>query len=156
MMLSDGAHRSFFVFWSTGFYSGYCPIAPGTAGTLVGVGLFWCFSSFTPALYLITVLAFVFFSAWIADGAEKIFQKKDAPCIVIDEVSGLLVTMALVPWSWRNVALGFFLFRFFDIIKPYPARWAEKKLPGGWGVVLDDVVAGVYAAIILHGALYWL
>ena len=149
-MLSGGPYRFFFVFFGTGFYSGYCPVAPGTAGTLVGVCFFWCFSKFTPPLYLITVLAFIFLSVWIADGAEKIFQKKDAPCIVIDEISGLLITMALIPWSWLNVGLGFLLFRFFDIIKPFPARWVEKKLPGGWGVVLDDIVAGVYGNIILQ------
>jgi len=154
-MSKGGAHRFFFIFFGTGFYSGYCPVAPGTAGTLVGVCLFWGFAKFTPPLYLLTVLAFIFLSAWIAEGAEKRFQKKDAPCIVIDEICGLLVTMALVPWSWLNVGLGFFLFRFFDILKPFPARWMEKKLPGGWGVVLDDVAAGLYAAIMLHGAIYW-
>ena len=155
-MPRGGPYRFFFVFLGTGFYSGYCPVAPGTAGTLVGIGLFWCFSKFTLPLYLITILAFIFLSVWIADGAEKIFQKKDAPCIVIDEISGLLITMTLIPWSWPNVGLGFFLFRFFDILKPFPARWVEKKLPGGWGVVLDDIVAGVYANIVLQGVVHWL
>jgi len=154
--MSDGRScRSFIIFFSTGFYSGYCPVAPGTAGTLIGVCFFWCFSKFPPSLYFITTGAFTFLAVWIADGAENVFQKKDAPLIVIDEISGFLVTMSLAPWSWFNVGVGFFIFRFFDIIKPFPGRWVEKRLPGGWGIVLDDVIAGIYANIILQGVIYW-
>ena len=155
-MRNDNRYRSFFVFLGTGFYSGYCPVAPGTAVTVVGIGFFWCFSQFPHLLYLITVLAFIFLSAWIAEGAEKIFQKKDSPLIVVDEIAGFLVTMALIPWSWFYVGAGFFLFRFFDILKPFPIRFIDKKLPGGWGIVLDDIAAGIYANIILQGLLHWI
>jgi len=148
-------YRSFFIFFGTGIYSGYCPLAPGTAGTVVGIGFYWCFSHFSNFLYLITVLSFIFLSAWIAEGAEEIFQKKDPPHVVIDEIAGFLVTMVWIPWSWRIVAAGFFLFRCFDIIKPFPCRWIDRNLPGGWGIVLDDIVAGLYANIILQGVLHW-
>jgi len=154
-MLEEGRYRSFFIFFGTGFYSGFCPVIPGTAGTVVGIGFFWCLSQFSHPLYLITILAFTFLAAWIAEGAEKIFQKKDAPPIVIDEISGFLVTMVWVSWSWFNVGVGFIVFRFFDIIKPFPCHWIERKLPGGWGIVLDDIAAGIYANIILQGVLHW-
>lgn len=153
-MLKRG--HSFFVFLGTGFGIGYFSLAPGTAGTVIGIFFFWCFSKFSPLLYLTTTIAFIFLSAWIAEGAEKILQKKDAPPIVIDEISGFLVTMLLIPWSLFNVGVGFILFRFFDIIKPFPARWIDRNLPGGWGIVLDDVVAGIYVNLILHGVRHWI
>ena len=154
-MRNGDIHRFLCILLGTGFYSGYFPLAPGTAGTVVGIGFSWCFSQFSPAIYGITVLAFIFFSAWIAEGAEKIFQKKDDPSIVIDEIAGFLVAITWIPWNWSNVGIGFILFRFFDIIKPFPSRWIEKNLPGGWGITLDDIVAGIYANIILRGIIHW-
>jgi len=155
-MRPDSQYRSFFLFFGTGFYTGYCPFAPGTAGTLVGIGFFWCFSQFPFLLYLITVLAFIFLSAWIAEGAEEIFHEKDSPRIVIDEIAGFLITMVFIPWSWFHVGAGFLLFRFFDILKPFPIRFIDKKLSGGWGIVLDDVAAGIYANIILQVLIHWI
>ncbi|RLA95240.1 MAG: phosphatidylglycerophosphatase A [Deltaproteobacteria bacterium] len=154
-MLERGRYRSFIILFSTGFYSGYFPFAPGTAGTGVGIFFFWCFSRYHPQLYFITTLAFTSFSVWIAEKAEKVFQKKDDPRIVIDEISGFLVTMVWVPIRWLNIGFGFFIFRFFDIVKPFPSRWIERKLPGGWGVVLDDIIAGLYSNIILQGVIHW-
>ena len=149
-------NRTFFLLFSTGFGSGYFSPAPGTAGTVVGICFFWCFSKFSPVLYLITLLSFIFLSAWIADGAEKIFQQKDVRTIVIDEIAGFLVTMLWVPFTVITVGIGFFLFRLLDILKPYPAGWIDRNLSGGWGIVLDDVAAGIYANLILKGICHWM
>ena len=91
----------------------------------------------------------VLISVWASTIAEEIFSKTDPGQVVADEVCGFLVTMILVPSTLSNIFLGFLLFRFFDITKPYPVRKFEK-LPGGWGIVIDDIAAGVYACITLH------
>jgi phosphatidylglycerophosphatase A len=155
-MPEQDRQRAFVLFLATGFYGGYAPFAPGTVGTAVGVAFFWWFSHFSPFLYLVTTIAFVFFSAWVADKGEQALQQKDAPAIVIDEISGFLVTMLFVPCSLTMVLAGFLLFRGFDIGKVFPSRWIERTIPGGWGVVLDDVVAGVYANIVLQGVRHWM
>jgi phosphatidylglycerophosphatase A len=149
-------NRTFFLLLGTGFGSGYCPLAPGTAGTVVGVCFFWCFSKFSSLLYLLTLLSFIFLSAWIAEGAERFFQQKDARTIVIDEIAGFLVTMLWVPFTLINVVIGFLIFRILDILKPYPAGWIDRNLSGGWGIVLDDVAAGIYANFILQGIRHWM
>lgn len=86
----------------------------------------------------------------VSTEAEKIFGKKDAPTIAIDEVAGQLITYLFVPYSLIHLIAGFVLFRLFDILKIFPARWAQDNLPRGWGVVGDDVVAGVQAGVLLY------
>ena len=149
-------NRTFFLLLGTGFGSGYCPLAPGTAGTVVGVCFFWCFSKFSPLLYLLTLTSFIFLSAWIAEGAEKFFKQNDAQTIVIDEIAGFLVTMLWIPFTVINLGIGFLIFRILDILKPYPAGWIDRNLAGGWGIVLDDVAAGIYANLILQGIRHWM
>lgn len=100
-------------------------------------------------LYLLSALALTFLAIYVSQEAEKIFRKKDAPQIVIDEITGFLWTMFLVTPSVLHVMLGFIFFRVFDIIKPFPARLFQNRLPGGYGIVLDDVVAGIYANLLL-------
>ena len=85
--------------------------------------------------------------------AERIFDRKDSPRIVIDEIVGLLWSLALVGPTIGRIVLAFFLFRIFDIVKPPPARWFQDRLPGGWGVVMDDVAAGIWANVALMLAL---
>lgn len=140
----------FFLIIATGFGVGYSPVAPGTLGTLVAIPIYYFLSDIPSPLYEITLIGFLFLSVWISEYAERIFGKKDDQRIVIDEIIGFLITMLWVPKTILFVILGFFLFRFFDILKPFPIRSLEKRLKGGFGVVLDDVVAGVYANIILH------
>jgi len=149
-------NRTFFLLLGTGVGSGYCPLAPGTAGTVVGVCFFWCFSKFSPLLYLLTLTSFIFLSVWIADGAEKFFKQNDAQTIVIDEIAGFLVTMLWIPFTVINVGIGFLIFRILDTLKPYPAGWIDRNLAGGWGIVLDDVAAGIYANLILQGVRHWM
>jgi phosphatidylglycerophosphatase A len=140
---------------ATGFESGFMPAAPGTAGTLVGIPVYLAFSLFSWPLWLITVLALTALG-WYASGmAERIFGRKDAQCIVIDEIVGLQWTLFMVTPTLVHVVLGFALFRFFDIVKPFPARYFQDKLPGGCGVVADDLAAGVYGNIVMQILICW-
>jgi phosphatidylglycerophosphatase A len=135
-------------FLATGFYSGLSPFAPGTAGTLVGVFICLFCLPMPWILRLLFVLALLAFSFYVAGEAEKIYQKKDDQRIVIDEIIGLQITMLPVAINGLNLCAGFVLFRIFDILKPFPARNLQE-LPGGWGVVADDVAAGIYAGAVM-------
>jgi phosphatidylglycerophosphatase A len=139
----------FFLLLASGFGAGYSPIAPGTVGTLVAIPIYLILSRIPFPIYELTLLTFFFLSSWVSDRAQNDWGRKDHPRIVIDEILGFLVTMLWLPQTPFFVILGFFLFRFFDIFKPPPIRHAEK-VRGGYGVVLDDVLAGVYANIVLQ------
>jgi len=145
----------FILLLATGFGVGYSPIAPGTLGTLIAIPVYYFLSTIPSPLYEITLIAFLFLSVWISENAEIFFGKKDDTRIVIDEMIGFLIAMLWVPKTTRFIIIGFFLFRFFDILKPFPIRGLEKRLKGGFGVVLDDVLAGVYANIILQIISYY-
>ncbi len=140
----------FFLVLATGFGVGYSPVAPGTLGTLIAIPVYYFLSNISSPIYEITLIGFFFLSVWISENAEIFFGKKDDQRIVIDEMIGFLITMLWVPKTILFVTIGFFLFRLFDILKPFPIRRLERGLKGGFGVVLDDVIAGVYANIILH------
>jgi phosphatidylglycerophosphatase A len=140
----------FILLMATGFGVGYSPVAPGTLGTLVAIPVYYFLSNISSPIYEITLIGFFFLSVWISENAEIFFGKKDDQRIVIDEMMGFLITMLWVPKTIRFIIIGFLLFRFFDILKPFPIRRLERRLKGGFGVVLDDVMAGVYGNIILH------
>ncbi len=130
---------------SSGLFLGYVPIAPGTFGSLLGCLLFALLFPLTPVQYLAFLIAFIFLAIWAADGRAKEMGANDPSEIVIDEVAGMLCAMAFHKFTLMGLLVGFALFRFFDIVKIWPANWAEKKIRGGFGIVLDDVIAGVYA-----------
>jgi len=140
----------FILLMATGFGVGYSPVAPGTLGTLVAIPVYYFLSNISSPIYEITLIGFFFLSVWISENAEIFFGKKDDQRIVIDEMMGFLITMLWVPKTMRFIIIGFLLFRFFDILKPFPIRRLERRLKGGFGVVWDDVMAGVYGNIILH------
>jgi len=140
----------FFLLFSTGFGVGYSPVAPGTLGTLIAIPVYYFLSNIPSPIYEITLIGFFFLSVWISENAEIFFGKKDDRRIVIDEMMGFFITMLWIPKANHFIVIGFFLFRLFDILKPFPIRRLERGLKGGFGVVLDDVIAGVYANIILH------
>lgn len=142
----------------TGFGSGYSPIAPGTAGALVGCGMLALLHEFAPAqAYLpglaTLIVAFFFLGAIATDKLEPEWGH-DPSRIVADEMVGVWIAMLFVPFNWLNLALAFVLFRIFDIWKPLGVRQMEK-FPGGWGVMLDDVLAGVYSLAVMHLLLYF-
>jgi phosphatidylglycerophosphatase A len=103
-----------------------------------------------PLYYAVIVFGFTCIAIWASDGAEIFLQSKDCRHIVIDEMVGFMVAMFMVPPTLGNIVLGFVLFRALDIIKPFPIRSFEERVRGGYGVVLDDIIAGIYANLIIH------
>jgi phosphatidylglycerophosphatase A len=134
---------------ATLLFSGYAPIAPGTAGTAVTAVLYYLFCSSLGTLGWIAVLTTVTLVAVAAAGSAERLWGKDPGRVVIDEAAGYLVTVAFLPHGWMTAVIGFFVFRFFDIVKPAPVRKLED-LPGGWGVVFDDVGAGIYGQLFIR------
>lgn len=138
------------VFLATAGYTGYFPIAPGTVGSAVGLGVYasvWWTQSLLLEIGLIAGL----FAAgvWAGTTAERYFGGIDPGPIVLDEVVGMLITLAFIPVSWTGALAGFVLFRIFDVIKPFPAARLEK-LHGGLGVMADDAMAAIYANVTLR------
>jgi phosphatidylglycerophosphatase A len=139
---------------STGFFTGYFPVMPGTVGTLVGVAIYIFLSPF-PALYALFLIPFLVLSVAVSDYAEKkIFRVKDPSRVVIDEIAGFLVAMTgfSFRFTWESffyMAVGFTVFRMLDILKPFPIRQSQK-LEGGLGIVLDDVLAGLFTNLALQ------
>jgi phosphatidylglycerophosphatase A len=129
-------------FIATGGGIGYFPVAPGTWGSLLGCGLFLLLGLLPPAVYGIGMVLLLAVGIWTAGEAEKVLGHKDAPPIVIDEIVGMLVTYFMVPVAVWPVVVGFVLFRLFDILKPMPQL---ERLSGGWGIMLDDLLAGFLA-----------
>ncbi|HEX8031784.1 MAG TPA: phosphatidylglycerophosphatase A [Vicinamibacterales bacterium] len=142
--------RGFAVFVASFGYIGFFPIAPGTAGSLAALALFafirWIG---VPAIELGAIVAVFAIGVWAASGTEVALGRKDPGVVVIDEVLGMLMTLALLPVSLPGVALGFLLFRALDVIKPYPAAQLEH-LHGGLGIMADDAVAGLYSHLLLR------
>jgi phosphatidylglycerophosphatase A len=134
---------------ATWFGAGKLPIMPGTWGSLAALPLWWLLQHLGPLGY---VLALIFLGAagiWLSGRAESCLGQADAPVIVIDEVVGQLIALAPCPGNWFAVGLGVVLFRLFDIFKPFPIGAINSHLGGGLGIVLDDVVAGLYAGLAL-------
>jgi len=141
------------MFIATGCYSGYLPIAPGTWGSLVGLVLFFLLHKLSIPVYLAVTAAIFLIGIFAAGETEKILDQKDPGLVVIDEIVGMLVTMIAAPAAPLIMALGFILFRIFDIIKPFPIRLIDQRFHGGLGIMLDDVFAGIYSLIILQLAI---
>jgi len=140
---------------ASNFGLGYAPVAPGTFGTLAGIPVFYLMSGLSPAAFALVWLLLLGLSFWAADQAGRYYGVVDDGRIVIDELVGYLAAVAWLPFSWSTAGLGFILFRLFDITKPPPVNWFDQKLKNGFGVVLDDVAAGIYAAIVLR-LLLWI
>lgn len=143
--------RSIILFIAQGAYAGRVPVAPGTAGTLVGVCIFLAMKGLAPAHYLAVCVLMFLVGTWFSGQAEILLGRKDSASIVIDEIAGYLVAMFLVPSGWMYIVCGFLLFRVFDIMKPWPLKRLEA-IHGGLGVMLDDLGAGVYTNIVLQFA----
>lgn len=143
--------RRLIIFLASGGFVGYIPVASGTFGTLVALPLFWLYEPFrhlSLPLYLGAYVAMVAAACWIAGRAEAAFAEHDSHKIVIDEIVGYLgATLFLAP-TWEHTLLAFFVFRALDVIKPFPAGWIDRQMPGGAGVVLDDVVSGLYSNVV--------
>lgn len=143
--------RVAFVF-ATGFGSGYSPVAPGTAGSAVGLLFVWAMSTFSLSGQIVAVALVSLLSMVAADIVAKSVGLKDPGLIVADEIAGMMVTMVAIPLTATSLFLGFILFRVMDVVKPPPARQFEH-FKGGVGIVADDLMAGVYAHLALRGIL---
>lgn len=138
------------LFLAFGFGSGLAKKAPGTFGTLAAVPLYLALvQAQSLFVYSVVTLLVILVGVWICGQAAEKLGEHDFGGIVWDEIAGLLVTMWLVPFTWQAVALGFILFRVFDIVKPWPIRWIDRQVHGGLGIMLDDVLAGVFAGGLL-------
>ncbi len=146
--------RQLTIFIASGAYSGYSPFAPGTAGSVVGIiiGYFLCAPIWQhePMVFVAIFAAAMVPACLIAGRAEEIFGEHDSSKIVLDEVFGMIATMFLNPLGWSWLLGGFLVFRLFDIIKPFPASLIDRRMPGGPGVMLDDLFAGIYANIVIR------
>lgn len=134
---------------ASGLGAGLAPVAPGTVGTLVGVPVAAALGLLPPWGRYVLLLASLPLSAWVCGSAARHDGRDDPGWIVLDEILGYCFATAWVPLSLGAYGAGFLLFRLFDIIKPPPAGWFDRSVPGGWGILLDDVCAGLYTAAAL-------
>jgi phosphatidylglycerophosphatase A len=138
------------VFLATGCFTGFLPLMPGTWGTFAAIPIVIIVHRVDLVIQGIIALVFVTFAAWVAGRAETLFEDHDPRPIVIDEMVGFLISLLWLPLNPLTLCLGFALFRLFDIVKPPPISTLEKKMRGGWGVVIDDVLAGVFTNAVLR------
>jgi len=140
---------------SSGLLIGYIPVASGTFATLLAIALLYPLQSLNVArfpsglIFAALVVGAIAAAIALSHLAERTYGEKDSHKIVVDEIVGLFVAMTFVPFHWPQVVAAFFLFRLFDVVKPPPIRRLQS-LPGGWGVVADDILAGLYACLIVH------
>jgi phosphatidylglycerophosphatase A len=134
------------------FGCGKVPYAPGTAGTLGAIPLYLLLRPHGIAAVAVAAVVVTVVGVWAAGVVARQMGSKDPQCVVIDEVAGLLVTELGAPPTWTGLIAGFVVFRVLDQLKPFPAGLAERRLPGGYGIVMDDVIAGAWGAVGLWGA----
>ncbi len=137
-------------FFALGFGSGLSKYAPGTMGTLLAVPLYLLLEPLPLHYYLLVAMVVTLVGIWLCDRSAKTLGVHDHPGIVWDEIAGYLLTMAAAPSGWEWVLLGFCLFRLFDIWKPWPIKVIDRKVEGGFGIMLDDVVAALFAWGVLQ------
>jgi phosphatidylglycerophosphatase A len=142
--------RGLILFFASGAGLGYAPFASGTFGSLLGIVLYLAILQVTTAVLPITILLALatVFAIAIAGRADEIWQDHDSGRIVIDEIVGMAIALVGFPPTLGNVVVIFVIFRVLDIVKLWPANWFDRKVPGGTGVVLDDVVSGIYANLV--------
>ena len=145
VVLRDPVHLLAF-----GFGSGLSPKAPGTVGTLVALPLVFGLMHLPLLLYLCCVVMLCVVGIYVCGESARRLNAHDHSGIVLDEFAGMAITMIGMPLNFRWLLLGFLLFRFFDIVKPWPIREADHRLSGGLGIMLDDVIAGIFSCALLH------
>ena len=138
------------LFLATGCKSGYSPVAPGTAGSLAALLPCGVLSLLPLSVSTMFLIAFIVLAVWAAELSESILGQKDPGCIVIDEFAGMMITLIGIPFTWQSVLAGFMIFRVMDILKPFPIRYLERTIPGGAGIVMDDVAAGIADHLVLR------
>ncbi len=140
---------------SLGFGTGLAPRAPGTVGTLAALPLYWLLHSLPAWQYALVGAALFGLGVYLCGATARVLGVHDHPGIVWDEVVGYLLTLVAVPYDWRWLVLGFVLFRLFDIWKPWPIRSLDRGVRGGFGIMFDDLVAALYASVLMQVILYF-
>ena len=144
-------------FIASGFGSGLSPVAPGTMGTLASMPFWFLFASYLPIwAYIAVIIIAALAGIIICQKASDELGVHDHGGIVWDEFVGLWITMICVPVSWPNAILGFLIFRFFDVLKPWPIKIIDEKITGGFGIMLDDILAGIFSLITMQILLIWI
>ncbi|MCW8877113.1 MAG: phosphatidylglycerophosphatase A [Kangiellaceae bacterium] len=138
-------------FLAFGFGSGLSPKAPGTCGSLIIVPVLFGFSFLSANTFIVATMLVSLSGIYICGRSAELLKTHDHPGIVWDEFAGMFVTFLFIPITWQNLIAGFILFRLFDILKPWPIKWVDKKVSGGLGIMLDDILAGLAACGCLHG-----
>jgi phosphatidylglycerophosphatase A len=139
---------------SLGFGSGLSPWAPGTMGTLVAIPIYLFLTRLAPVPYLLVTLFLLYIGIYLCQATAQRLGVHDHPAIVWDEIVGFLLTMVAVPIGWFWIGLGFVLFRLFDIWKPWPIRYLDRRVEGGLGIMLDDLLAALFASVVIQVILY--
>ncbi len=154
MTIPVGFNKRSIVHWlAFGFGSGFSPRAPGTIGSLVALLPFLLLSYLGSLFTIVAILVALLLGVWICDRTARDLGVHDHGGIVWDEFVGLWIALLMVPQQLLWIGTGFLLFRVFDILKPWPINWADKKVQGGWGIMLDDVLAGIMAALCIQAVL---
>lgn len=143
-------------FLAFGFGSGLIRKAPGTWGTLAALPFIFLWQFLPWPAYLLLLLLSFLLGVYVCESATRKLGVHDHGGIVWDEFVGLWLTFFMVDLSWQSIAMGFVLFRFFDILKPFPIKWLDKKVKGGFGIMIDDVLAGVFAAVVLQILMHYI
>lgn len=141
-------------FFASGFGSGCAPFAPGTIGTLMALPLWWGLSYLPPLYYFLAVVFLSLIGIWFCDTAAKELKVHDHGGIVWDEFMGLFITLFLLKPTLVIATIGFFIFRLFDILKPWPISYIDKHVEGGFGIMLDDILAGLFGFIAMQTLVY--
>ncbi len=142
--------------FASGFGSGCFPVAPGTAGTLAALLPWFILIQLSFYAYWLIIIIAILFGIYCCDRAAKELSVHDHGGIVWDEFVGLWITLSVVPITWYWILAGFILFRFFDVLKPWPIRWLDNSVDGGLGIMIDDILAGIFAAFFLLLLIHWL
>jgi phosphatidylglycerophosphatase A len=135
---------------------GHLPASGTVTVAVIGIPLFWLMHTWPAPVYVVVSLVFIAVAIWIHHLGDALLGEKDSRKLVWDELAGFMVAVAFMPFTWRLALLAFLLERAIDIVKVPPANWIEKHWPGGWGVVGDDLVAGLYTLVILHAAIHFI
>jgi len=140
-----------FIYWfATGGFVGFVPLAPGTMGSLVGLGIVWLMGGFPWWVLLLLAVVLCGVGIWSAQQLDKILGVNDSGHIVIDEIVGILITMVGIPVTGYWMFWGFMIFRLLDIVKIPPGNYFDERMKNGWGVMMDDVTAGIYGNLLLQ------
>ncbi|NOT01984.1 MAG: phosphatidylglycerophosphatase A [Phycisphaerales bacterium] len=135
---------------------GHLPASGTVAVAVAGIPLSWLMRNYLPPMtYWIVVIAYTAFAVWLHDVGDRMLREKDSRKLVLDELVGWFIAAAVMPFIWQTITVAFLIERAIDIVKVPPARWIERRVPGGLGVVGDDVIAGLYTLLIMVAATNW-